>query len=327
MSMEYRLQEALRNLEQQAGYAAGAARAAAQKAQGNEADIVVLRQALDRQQRDFAALSEALASLKTSHIGGNGPGGPAVMRIENLPGRRIPFDLLVEIPIGPNITSQLQQTVTISQDGPFVAQVRYAAFQSTFQYSVSDPQTGAAAQFQGRSYGRWRPIHSMNDHLDGVAGVFNPVVGLANPGNGSGIYASPSNHAGFRSMEFDGVIEMINAGSGWPRSNGPVPTPFWTTHENAPFQLGALDFFERGETLQFKVIPTHSNNPPAGNVFGFGLGGSYPFADSQFDVHEGVLDPLIQNVTQDPVKRLPQGILVIGLHGFRITQQPGPVQF
>jgi hypothetical protein len=126
-------------------------------------------------------------------------------------------------------------------------------------------------------------------------------------------------------MEFDALIEMLNQGAAYPRGNIPVPSAFWTADINTAFQLGALDFFERGEVIQFKVTPTHANNPAAGNLSGYGAGGVYPFLDSQYDVPEGINDQQSPNITTDPVQRLPDGILTIGLHGFRIVQPPGPV--
>src|SRR5262249_5736776 len=149
---------------------------------------------------------------------------------------------------------------------------------------------------------------------------------IAAPGTGAPIYASPSNHSSFRSMQFDALVELVNQGSSWPRMNQRIPSTMWTTAINSPFQLGALDFFERGEVVQYKVTPTHANNPPAGNLSGYAAGGVYPFLASQYDVHEGVSDPLLANITQDPITRLAQGTLYIGIHGFRIVQPPGPVQ-
>jgi hypothetical protein len=97
------------------------------------------------------------------------------------------------------------------------------------------------------------------------------------------------------------------------------------TDTNDPFPLAALDFFERGETLQWLVKPTHPNNPFYGNVSSFGTGGTFPFLDSQYDVHEGILDQEDLAATTDPVTRLPDGLLIIGFHGFRIIQPPGTV--
>jgi hypothetical protein len=162
------------------------------------------------------------------------------------------------------------------------------------------------------------------DLHDGQLG-YQPIVGAALPGTGVGIYASPSNHSSFRTMEFDGVINFQNQGSGYMRQNIDLPSSFYSTEINSPFPLGALDFFERGEVLQWKVTPLHVNNPPAGNVSQFAAGGVYPFLASQYDVHEGILDPVIQAQTTDPVARLPDGILTIGFHGYRIIQPPGVV--
>ena len=164
----------------------------------------------------------------------------------------------------------------------------------------------------------------MWDLSDSMLG-YQPVVGAALPGAGAGIYASPSNHSSFRSMEFDGLIEFINQGSGFRRQNIQLPSAFYTAEINSPFALGALDFFERGEVLEWNVTPLHSNNPLAGNVQGFGIGGVYPFLSSQYDVHEGILDPEVQDETTDPITRLPNGILIIGFHGYRIIQPPGTV--
>lgn len=296
-------------------------------------DVAVVKQELQRQQRDLQNIADALANLKGVNGGGSGPidmrDGETtfrehIMYISQIPGRRVPFDLLVNIPIGADVRSQQPATTVISQDGPFVAVGRYCTFQSTYQFTETDPDLGTSTTFQGRSFGRFRPVHSVNDYNDSQA--FNPITGLASPGTGAPIYASPSNHSGFRSMEFDGVIKMLNQGSAYPRSNIEVPSSLWVVDNNNVFQMGALDFFERGETLQWEVTPQHVNNPPAGNVQQFIAGGVFPTLDSQYDVHEGILDESDPNLTSDPISRLPQGIFTIGLHGFRIIQPPGPVR-
>lgn len=307
-------------LQQGVGSANAAAREATASAQRVGGRAAALEQQILRMNQNIDNLSEALAAVKSS----GGGGDPHIRYIEQIPGRRIPFDLTVNIPIGANIESEQQAPTTISQDGPFVAVARYASFQSAYSFSRTDPETSNTATFQGRSYGRFRPVSSVADIADGLS-QFQPVTGGAMPGTGNGIMASPSNHSNFRTMEFDGVIQFLNQGSGWQRQNTEIPSSFYQQELNSPFLLGALDFFERGETLQWKVTPTHVNNPPFGNVSGFGAGGSFPFIDSQYDVHEGILDPVTDGVTVDPVTRLPQGILVIGFHGYRIVQPPGPV--
>jgi hypothetical protein len=319
-------QQIIASLQQQAGFAAGQARQAQDAVRQLQGDNALVRQALERNTRDLQNIANALQGVEGKSNGfGNGNVNDHVRYIESIPGRRIPFDLIVSIPIGSNTFSIQQGTRTISQDGPFVAVARIATFQSAFQFVSKDPVTTEQAAFQGRSFGRFRPIHSAWDLNDGSAG-YQPITGIAAPGTGAPIYASPSNHSSFRSMEFDGVIEMLNQGAAFPRSNEEVPTAFYSESINAPFQLGALDFFERGETIQWKVRPTHINNPPAGNLSGYGAGGIFPFLGSQYDVHEGISDPINDQANVDPITRLPDGILIVGLHGFRIIQPPGPVR-
>lgn len=318
------LDQILRQMQQQIGFAAATARETQAGMQNVSGDQALIRQELQRQQRDLQNVADALMRVKASGGQGGASISDHVRYIESIPGRRVPFDMLVDIPIGANQTAQTQGTVTVSQDGPFVAVARFAIFQSAFQFQFRDPENNNLAAFQGRSFGRFRPIHSTNDWADASAG-YNPVIAL---GAGAPIYASPSTHSGFRTMEWDGVVEFFNQGAAYPRSNIQVPSAFWVSENNAPFQLGALDFFERGETMQWRVTPTHSNNPAAGNLQGFaaGGGGLYPFLDSQYDVHEGISDPVVAPLPQtDPVTRLPDGILTIGFHGFRIIQPPGPV--
>lgn len=323
------LNEILENLRQQVGASHAKINSVIDSQRQLVGDTASVRQELLATQQNVSNLATALASLRTNGAGSsviNSPGGRSIVKadnkiryLEDIPGRRIPFDIVVRIPVGANVTSLQQQTHIISQDGPFVAVARYACFQSAYQFQVTSEQ--GVATFQGRSFGRFRPIHSMWDVNDAQA--FNPIVGMAFPGTGAPIVASPSSHSGFRSMEFDGLVTFKNQGAAYPRSNVEVPTAWWTTQINSPFQLAALDFFERGETLQWEVTPSHVNNPEAGNVNGFV--GSFPFLASQYDVHEGIVDTASQETT-DPVTRLPNGFVYIGLHGFRIIQPPGPVE-
>lgn len=307
-------------LEQQIGAAHAQIRGLQQQLGQKDYESNNLRQELERQQQTLNQLSQTMSQLQAQ-----GSGDPDHVRyIEQIPGRRIPFDLMVNIPIGSGITAEQQASTTISQDGPFVAVARYATFQSAMQFSVTDVQSGNVTSFQGRSFGRFRPIHSAWDLNDGNT-QYQPVVGQAFPGTGDAIYASPSNHSSFRTMEFDGNIRFQNQGSAFQRQNISLPSVFYTSQINAPFNLGALDFFERGEVLEWKVTPLHANNPNLGNVSGYSAGGFYPFLGSQYDVHEGILDPEVGAQQTDPVTRLPEGFLIIGLHGYRIVQPPGLV--
>lgn len=249
---------------------------------------------------------------------------PGIQYVENMPGRRIPFDYLVDIPIGAGITSVQQGTITIDQDGPFVAVTRVATFVSTYGFQRTDPETNLTATFNGRSFGRYRPIHSAWDLNDGQP-PSEVVQAVGFPGAGAPFVASVSNASPFRSMQPDFRIKFENGGSAFPRSNLEVPSPFWTEQINSPFRLGALDVFERGELMSFKVLPLHANNASFGNISGYGAPNTnMPFIQSQWDRVEGIND---QNDaaadTVDPITRAPQGILTIGFHGFKIIQQPG----
>lgn len=263
-----------------------------------------------------------------------------VVRVEDIPGRRVPYDVVLDIPIVNGSVTDVEQTWVVPQEGPFVAVSRFATFQSQLTYQV---QLGATAvgRFNGRTYGRYRPIHSAWDLYDAQqmpVSTVNPTPTGATPG----VIAVTSSASGGRSMSFDGRILMYNAGSSYPRMNQPVPTSVWTRQINDPQDLGALDFFERGEALTFKVFPNHVNNPPFGNADGpdiFAAGGvlgaaGYPFVAGQFDPQEGIVTPQGYTVTDgtitrlatDGVTRLPDGILTVGLIGYRIIQPVGPVQ-
>jgi hypothetical protein len=318
----------LQQIGQTATWAAGAARQALEEARRSGNTSAVERIVSDHRQmvQELTDLRNVVASLKMDRIGG-GNGTPDIQRIENIPGERVPFDFLVEIPIEANDTSVRQGTITVSMEGPFVAVARFCTFLSQYQFQVTSPDTGEITTFLGRSNGRFRPIHSAADINDAIlpADVMRIV---AVPGTGDPSYASPSNHASYRTMEGDFRITMRKQDSQFPRSNVPVPSPFWTTFINSPFPLGALDFFPRSSVIEFSVQPQHTNNPRNGNLQAYGAGGIFPFIDSQFDQHEGIMDPENNALVAgdpDPVTRLPRGVLIIGLHGYRILQPPGAV--
>jgi hypothetical protein len=317
------LQYALQQLQSQANAANARARDAMAAVNSLDARAAQHEQQIARMAADSRNLADVLARVKGS--GGSAMTPEHIKYVEQIPGRRIPFDMLVAIPIGANITSDIQRTVPVSQDGPFIAVRRFATFLSGMQFSYINPSTGAQAAFQGRSYGRFRPIHSAWDINDASASIINPTTGGPLPGAGQSIFASASNVSGFRTMQFDGYVKFENQGTAYPRQVIPVPTSFYTEQINSPFDLAALDFFEKSEVLSWTVSPTHPNNPSYGNVSGIGTGGSFPFIASQYDVHEGINDPELNNVTNDPITRLPSGTLIIGFHGYRIYQPPGVV--
>ena len=309
----------LGRIQQAAQYAAATSRQALGVAQGSSEERQALIQAINQ-------MSSVVQNLQATRSGTPivRRGEPGVQYIEHIPGRRIPFDYLVDIPIGPDITSLQQGTISIDQDGPFVAVVRMATFVSTYQFQRTDPETAQTATFSGRSFGRYRPIHSAWDLNDGQP-PSEVVQAVAFPGAGAPYVASVSNASPFRSMQPDFRIKFENAGSSFPRSNLEVPSPFWTKNINEAFNLGALDFFERGEVMTFKALPLHANNAAFGNISGYGAPNpNQPFIDSQFDRVEGINDQNDAAAGEtDPITRAPQGILTIGFHGFKIIQQPG----
>lgn len=304
----------------------------------------LLGQNSERVQQQLQALGEIASALTTTRTGGAGSSqraptvadrdhwrvGEGVVRIENIPGRRIPFTMSMDLYIGAGTTSDVEQSVTIPQEGPFVAVRRVATFRSAYSYTVTSAQSGLVSRYSGRSYGRFRPISSVNDLLDAQN---NAIVTTPNPLAASSFAAAPaftSSMAGFRSMEFDGLIQVLVQGASYPRQNNAVPSALWSTSNNAPVDLGALDFFERGEQITVRVTPTHPNNPEFGNVAG--AAGAWPFLAGQFDPHEGIavpsaLDGSANNVAlpADPVVRLPEGILTIAYEGYKILQPTGPV--
>lgn len=295
----------------QINYAVSAAKAANDKA--------------DAANRSLEAITALLKQTTVSRPIGGGP--PNIQYIENIPGRRVPFDFIATIPIGANFNAVAQSVIQVSQEGPFVATSRYATFLSQYELQRTDPVTNAKAQFFGRSYGRYRPIHSANDVMDGMERS-QVLQAQAFPGTGGPHILSPSNGSPFRSMETDFTVKFLNAGSSFPRSNDPVPSTFWTRQINDAFQLGALDVFERGEQLQFNVQPLHVNNPSYGNIQSFASGnGSFPFLASGWDYIEGINDVVNADAgSVDPIVRLPNGILTIGFHGYRIVQPAGSGQ-
>lgn len=310
---------------------------------------------LDGAARKLGEIAAAVDVLKSTRFGVDD--SPGMVRIENIPGRRVPFTFLVDIPIGSNTTSIQQGSLTISQEGPFVAVKRMATFQSAYEFQVNaiNEVISAPARYAGRSFGRFRPVSSAWDLLDGqtqqtARDPFNDLnlTGIATApfymSNGSPAFTNSA--SSFRSMEFDGRVAVINAGSSYPRQNIPVPSSFWSTSINSPVDLGCLDFFERGEVITVQVSPTHVNNPPAGNADGLnmyanqmlspaGTSVGWPFLQGQYDPHEGIVTPAalffsaaqgtpLETATADPIVRLPDGILTLGWEGYRIIQPVAP---
>lgn len=274
---------------------------------------------LKRQQQNLTDLQAALDRVQVNYRSGD----PHIQRIENVPGRRIPFDLLADIAISGTATGTQEGSITIDQDGPFVAVARMATFISAASFVVTG-EGGAQARFQARSFGRYRPIHSAWDLGDGHP-FTQLAMPLAFPGTGGPYMASPSNQSPFRSMQGDFRIQCIYGGASYPRGNIEVPSPFWSRAINEPWELAALDVYERGNTITFRVLPQHPANPGYGNIQRFSVGNPiYPSISSQYDCVEGIDDQVLPAPTVDPVTRVFDGVLTIGFHGYKILQPPGP---
>jgi hypothetical protein len=311
----------LEDFIKQANYAAAQARLAAQHAQQAGADSAGVKAQLQQYLQEMASLRNALARVQVQ----NQVGDPNIQRVENIPGRRVPFDFVVDIPLAAGTNSTQTQTITVDQSGPFVCVARYATFLSTYQFQVASESGNAT--FQGRSYGRYRPIHSQGDVNDGQP-FSSVVLAQAFPGTGAPHISSPSNASPWRSMEMDFRIAVREQGTSLPRQNVPIPSALWVKAGSGdPMQLGVLDFFERGQVIQFDVQPLHPANPAYGNISGFtGPGNDFPFADSGWDAVEGISDPTADVDGTDPVTRSASGVLTIGFLGYRIWQPAGAGQ-
>lgn len=308
-------------------------------------------------EQNIKDLDSALGAVSAKRSGGKG-GTPNLLYIDDIPGKREPYTMLVEIPISANSAASQKASMIVDQSGAFVATRRFATFLSSYQFATTDPDTNTVGRFVGRSYGRYRPAHSAwdindgqhNAHADTAFWYLTQLLTFGSPTTTilpSAALGLPSSMSSFRTMEFDGKVRVFCAGSSAERQNIAVPTAFWSSSINSPLDLAALDFFERGDAITFEVQPNHVNNPPAGNVTGTyvfpAVGGlvtpsaGWPFVEGQFDAHEGVATPhgsdknvngqvvLPDLLATDSVSRLPDGILVIGYEGYRIRQPIGPV--
>lgn len=264
-----------------------------------------------------AVLSSVKVSHGTSGFGSDGsgvsaerrnapmlrdPSGHGYVSLDQIPGRHIPYDFLCKIPILDGQPGNVQETIYVTPEGPFVATARFAVFQSFHSFEVRDAE-GQSATFFGRSNGRFRPISSDADIMDAVRAFDQPnqyqpayigtatneagdIVAVGNPlgvnalsdadsyvhmlpgwpGNGIPITASPFSMSAFRTMSFDGLISVETKGSQFRRQQIPVPSTFWTSPDGGATPLATLDVFEPGELVTVSVQPSHANNPAYGNI-------------------------------------------------------------
>jgi hypothetical protein len=297
--------------------------------------------ASDKRLSDLATVAAAMTAERVAPA----ESASGDIYIENIPGTRVPYMYVVEIPIQANDTSQREQSFTVSPEGPFVAERRWATFLSQYQFQYTDSESGQQVTLPGRSYGRYRPAHSASDYNDAqhnsygdsVNWVLTGVAGAGVDQIPSAIPAVVSTASSFRTMQFDGRIEMQRASTDMRGQNRPVPSAWYTTETNGPIHLPALDFFPRADGVTFKVTPNHVSNPPAGNATGLyafpnvAVNG-WPFVEGQYDPHEGIATPSAGTAGDDgwhpaetdTIERLPDGYLIVALEGYKIIQVTGP---
>lgn len=274
--------------------------------------------------REIGRLNSLIESINVKKANEQA-GLPDMLAIDAIPGRRIPYDLTVQIAIPDNQRSPVQGTYTLSMDGPFVAVARYATFISTYSFEVASESTNNP-RYVGRSWGRQRPVSSVLDLMDAVSGwVDGTTETLAGDCDdvtpAPALISRPVSRSPFRTMQMDAYITLKN--SVYPRQNQQVPTSLWAPGFNQMVQLPVLDYFEKGDTFEFEVEPLHINNPNAGNIQS--LLGSMPYLNGQYDGHEGIMYPswTCEDGVEDVIQRRPQGVFVVGLMGYKILQPPG----
>lgn len=320
------LQQVINQLQSMAGGAAKMARDAVSAAQQANNTVAQVGAAHQQMQRKMQEWDQQIGGLKIRSSVGAGMGRPDLLMIEDVPGRRIPFDVMIPFGIPANLTTSVPGTYPISMDGPFVATSRFAIFVSSYTFQVTIQNSNV--KLVGRSFGRQRPISSVNDIMDAMTGFAEGVFTADNWACPStlpptGTITIPSNKSPFRTMEGDFYIQVRD--QAFPRQNQAVPSGVWAPGFTQSMQLSVLDYWEKGTVMQLDVEPAHVNNPPNGNVQS--LFGSYPFLESQYDSQEGIMYPSgtysCTPASSDPITRNPIGTLVCGFHGFRILHPAG----
>jgi len=322
------LQQVINQLQNMAGGAAKMARDAVSAAQQANGTVAQVAGAHAQMQQKMQEWDRQIGGLKIRSSVGAGMGRPDLLMIEDIPGRRIPFDVMIPLGIPANLTTSVPGTYPISMDGPFVATSRFAIFVSSYTFQVT--VESSTTRFVGRSFGRQRPISSVNDIMDAMTGFtegvysaddWTCVESVALPPTAT--ITIPTNKSPFRTMEGDFYIQVRD--QAFPRQNQAVPSGVWAPGFTQSMQLSVLDYWEKGTVIQLDVEPAHVNNPPDGNIQG--LFGSFPFIDSQYDSQEGIMYPpgtyTCDPVSSDPITRNPIGTLVCGFHGFRILHPAG----
>lgn len=293
-------------------------------------DVQAVQQAHGEMGQQLGQLMGMMQGMKVgSGSGKSGPspnqiGRPDMLAIDEIPGRRVPWDLTMQIAVPDQATGPLTATYPLSMDGPFVAVARYATFISSYTFQVS--QESGSPRYTGRTWGRQRPISSVLDLMDAMG--WADGLGIETDGDCAeggppmtAVASRPVSRSPGRSMVFDGYVQIKN--STYPRQNQQVPTSLWAPGWDQMVQLPVLDYWEKGDSIEVELEPMHVNNPMAGNIQA--LLGSMPFLGGQFDGQEGIMYPSWQCTPgqSDTIQRRPSGVFVLGFLGFKILQPPG----
>lgn len=319
------LEQWMQNIQQTANGAARMARDFGQRVQDQHQFLSQLRNETMQLRQQMQQWGGQMENMNIRNSIGTGAGRPDLLHIEDLPGRRIPFDIVVSVAIESNITSPVTTTYTLSMDGPFICVARAAVLVSSYTFQVTDGQE--ITRYVGRSYGRQRPISSHLDLLDAQQGHANVPLEefdqYSCPDDAPPVatIAVPNGKSPFRTMEWDGFIEMSS--TVYPRQSSQVPSGLWAPGFSQRMELPVLDYWEKGDVIQFKVEATHTNNPAAGNVQS--VIGAYPYLDGGYDQVEGIMYPAFPCDTDatDVVQRSPDAIMYLHLIGYKILQPAG----
>lgn len=236
--------------------------------------------------------------------------------IEDIPGKRVPYWMSVQIPMpipvqpGPlgavsNFAiggQELSAVQNVSMDGPFVCTSYMAAFMAK-TYSLGPTEARPSDEPAGTEVytpltGRFRPVASTNDDFSGA------YIGPASP---IGITAVST----FRPGEVDFLWQISDQGTDRSRQNMPLPSRFLYSEVDRPLYLPVSDFFERGSTIKVSATPTRD----LGTI------------EMAYVPYNGVQDGGGEPITgEDNNRRVFAigGVLTFSLVGYKILQAQSP---
>jgi hypothetical protein len=172
-------------------------------------------------QAEISKRDGRLADLerKISEIGGS---KERAFYVEDIPGKRVPFWVVIQVTIPASSTSRTSGIHTLSMDGPFVATDIFASF-------LPSADGGANAN----AVNRWRGPASDEPETELAANTFSADVP-------------------------DFFWELEDAGSNRARQNLPIPSAVFSHGRVNLGEFGVGDFFERQSVIRVWITPTRS---------------------------------------------------------------------